>query len=140
MAALFLWLAYEADLNVRAIRQANEGIGVGYASRVDSPALRYVREASLTGVMFSNDAAAAYIHTDTLANHRYLPCEKDKLRLRAEDPALTGGGGAYVLWFHGQGSAECGQHGLASVADLRGLPWLELLAELSDGVIFRFNP
>ena len=119
-------------------------MGLGYASArwAHSEALEYVREAALAGALFSNDAAAAYIHTDTAAKHRYIPCDESKLR-----PRLTvarADGPVHVLWFHRPEVVRC----LAGVNKSPlfkthrdwaiGLPWLAPVAELADGVLLEF--
>ena len=139
-----LWLVYQGALNAQAIHRANQGVDLGYASArwAHSESLEYVRTAALAGALFSNDAAAAYIHADALAKHRYIPCDESKLR-----PRLTAAGVAgpvHVLWFHRPDGVRClaGVNKAALFKTRRdwvlGLPWLTPVAELADGVLLEF--
>ena len=141
-AMLSLWLAYQGALTANAIYKAGQGAGWGYtrAKWAHSESLEYVRSAALAGALFSNDAAAAYIHTDTLAKHRYISCDESKLR-----PRLTAAGAdgpVHVLWFHRPDSNWCvNKVPLFKTRQDRalGLPWLSPVAELADGVLFKFS-
>ena len=143
-AMLPLWLVYQGALNARAIHRANQGVDLGYARArwAHSESLEYVRAAALGGALFSNDAAAAYIHTDTLATHRYIPCDESKLR-----PHLTAAGAdgpVHVLWFHRPEAVwSCAGVNKVPLFKTRqeraiGLPWLRPVAALADGVLFEF--
>ena len=170
MAMLPLWLVYQGALNAHAIHRANQGVSLGYASArwAHSESLEYVRAATLGGALFSNYPAAAYIHTDTLAKHRYIPCDESKLR-----PRLTAAGAdgpVHVLWFHTSGNEGCspdvdkrvkrfvawgwrpcaGNEGCAPGVSkvplfktrqdrALGLPWLTPVVELADGALFEFS-
>lgn len=143
-AMLSLWLVYQGALNAQAIHRANQGVDLGYARAkwVHSESLEYVRTAALGGALFSNDAAAAYIHADALAKHRYIPCDESKLR-----PRLTTAGAAgpvHVLWFHRPDGVRCGA-GVNNKTLFKtrrdriiGLPGLTPVAELADGVLLEF--
>ena len=144
-AMLPLWLVYQGALNAHAIHRANQGVDLGYARArwAHSESLEYVRSAALAGALFSNDAAAAYIHTDTLAKHRYIPCDESKLR-----PRLTAAGAdgpVHVLWFHRPEVVRCladvNKSALFKTRQDRalGLPRLTPVAELADGVLFKFS-
>ena len=143
-AMLPLWLVYQGALNAQAIHRANQGVGLGYARAkwIHSESLEYVRAAALGGALFSNDAAAAYIHTDTLAKHRYIPCDESKLRPRLT--AASASGPVHVLWFHSPDGVWCWT-GVNQVLLFKtrqdralGLPWLRPVAALADGVLFEF--
>lgn len=143
-AMLPLWLVYQGALNAQVIHRANQGVDLGYASArwAHSESLEYVREAALAGALFSNDAAAAYIHTDTLAKHRYIPCDESKLRPRLT--AAAAGGPVHVLWFHRPEAVRC-LPGVNKSPLFKthqdwaiGLPWLAPVAELADGVLLEF--
>lgn len=139
-----LWLVYQGALNAQAIHRANQGVDLGYARAkwAHSESLEYVRAAGLVGALFSNDAAAAYIHTDTLTKHRYIPCDESKLR-----PRLTAAGAdgpVHVLLFHKSDGAWCmvgaKKYSLFKTRRDRavGLPWLTPVAELADGILLKF--
>ena len=136
VAALFLWLAGGVALNAREIRQANEqGLGFRGQEFANSEVLQYVRGIPADRRIFSNGGDVIYIY----ANHPgyyYLVRELDDAR----HPSDAGGArrqieeaaaGAYVAWFHFQ----------ARYYDyaVEELPYLEPVAELADGSIFRVN-
>ena len=144
-AMLPLWLVYQGALNAHAIHRANQGVGLGYASArwAHSESLEYVRAAALAGALFSNDAAAAYIHTDTVAKHRYIPCDESYLRSRLT--AARADGPVHVLWFHRPAGSEWCLPGVNKSHLFKtrqdralGLSWLAPVAELADGVLFEF--
>ena len=145
-AALLLTLAIagQAVMTARSIALANRDYYQGYQHTrwTDSATLRYIREQSLTGVLFSEPAAAAYFHTDIDAGHRYLPCGIAELRQRlsAANDSVSGSD-VYIVWFPDWGNPKCdvgvGEYG----GDwLKARPWLETVHEAADGVILRFNP
>ena len=142
-AMLPLWLVYQGALNVNAIRGANQGLGLGYARPkwAHSESLEYVRTAALGGALFSNDPAAASIHTDTLAKHRYIPCDESN-HLRPRLTAAGTDGQVHVLWFHRPDSDWCVNNKVPLFKTRQdwavGLPWLRPVAELADGVLFKF--
>lgn len=142
MAMLPLWLVYQGALNAQAIHRANQGVSLGYASArwAHSESLEYVRSAALAGALFSNEPPPAYIHTDTLAKHRYIPCDESYLR-----PHLTAAGAdgpVHVLWFHRPDSDWCVNKKVPLFKTRQdwalGLPWLTPVAALADGVLFKF--
>ena len=128
-------LVHQSVLQVRAINQANEGKNLAYASAgwAASETLQYLRESALTGMIFSNDAAATYIHTDLPAKHRFLYCPKDYAQSKLASESVADG--AHVVWFYGR----CGRDDSLSFAGLRAAPGLEPVAKLSDGAIFKVN-
>ncbi len=70
---LSLWLAWQVVLNVREIRQNNEGRGLGIAAMwVNSEILRYIEEHLMAERIFSNVSSAIYLRTDHADLH-YLP-------------------------------------------------------------------
>ena len=145
-AALLLTLAIagQAVMTARSIALANRDYYRGYQHTrwTDSATLRYIREQSLTGVLFSEPAAAAYFHTDIDAGHRYLPCGIAELRQRlsaANDS--DSGSDVYIVWFPDWGNPKCD----AGVGEydgdgLKAMPGLETVHEAADGIILRFNP
>ncbi len=87
--------------------------------------------------MFSNEAAAAYIHTGPATSHRYIRCPEGLLP-RLSHESEGSGREVYVLWFNGVGSIRC--HGRDyGVSDLLVFPELEPVAFLDDGFLFRFD-
>ena len=142
-AMLPLWLIYQGALNAHAAHRANQGVDLGYASArwAHSESLEYVRSAALAGALFSNDAAAAYIHTDTLAKHRYIPCDESN-HLRPHLTAAGADGPVHVLWFHRPDSNWCVNKKVPLFKTHQdralGLPWLTPVAELADGALFKF--
>ena len=143
-AMLPLWLVYQGALNAQAIHRANQGVGLGYASArwAHSESLEYVRSAALAGALFSNEPPAAYIHTDTLAKHRYIPCDESN-HLRSHLTAANADGPVHVLWFHSPDSDWCVNKKVTLFKTRQdralGLPWLTPVAELADGVLFEFS-
>ena len=145
-AALLLTLAIagQAVMTARSIALANRDYYQGYQHTrwTDSATLRYIREQSLTGVLFSEPAAAAYFHTDIDAGHRYLPCGIAELRQRlsaANDS--DSGSDVYIVWFPDWGNPKCDAGVGGYDGDwLKARPWLETVHEAADGIILRFNP
>ena len=145
-AALLLTLAIAGQslMTARSIALANSDYYQTYQSArwTNSAALQYIREQSLAGVLFSNAAAAAYIHTDLDARHRYLPCGVGALRQRLSAASNDGGDNAvHIIWFPDWGSPGCDPAGDGyDGGKLRAMPELETVHEAADGVILRFNP
>lgn len=137
IAVLLLSLAYQMSRNVDSIQASND-LGFGYNNRrwAESEALQYVRDAELTGTIFSNYVGPVYIHTDTLTKHRFLPCERSELRstLFDEDSAAD----IHVLWLYDsyQTCEKPGSYGLNDLFDVREL---EAVALPADGVLFKLN-
>ena len=126
VTTLSLWLAGQVVLNVREIRQNNEGRDMGMAPvLVNSETLRYIEEHLLADRIFSNATSAIYLRTDH-ADYHYLPLQLDTMRGHMENAVP----GAYVAWMD---SKKYPRH----IAVLRKLLGLELVAELSDGSIYR---
>ena len=123
--ALSLWLAGQVALNVREIKQNNEGRGMGMAPvLVNSETLRYVEEHLMAERIFSNATSALYLRTDHADLH-YLP-PKPTMRGDIENVVP----GDYVAWMDPKQYP-------ATIAVLRRLLGLEPVAELSDGSIYR---
>lgn len=140
---LALLLASQGLMTARSIALANRDYYQGYQSDrwADSAALQYIREQSLTGTLFSNGAAAAYIHTDIDARHRYLSCDIAEIRQRLST-ASASGSDVHIIWF-----SDWGNSGWCDLARggydgdwLKARPWLEVVHEAADGIILRFNP
>ena len=129
VTTLSLWLAGQVALNVYEIRRNNnEGRGMGMAPvLVNSEILRYIEEHLLAERIFSNATPALYLGTDH-ADYHYLP-PKPTMRTMRKD-IENAAPGAYVAWMDAK---QYPRH----IAVLRQLLGLELVAELSDGSIYR---
>lgn len=135
--ALFLSLAYQMSRNVGSIQASND-LGFGYNNRrwAESEALQYIRDAGLTGTIYSNYVGPIYLHTETLTKHRFLPCEKSELRLTLFDEDLATD--VYVLWLY-DSYQTCDRQGNYGLDDLFDVRELEAIALLADGVLFKLN-
>ena len=144
-AALCAWLLYSAGLNALEIWRANQGLdrALSAPAFTSSETLRYVRENSLGGVILGNQIDGIYIHTNGLATYHDLCAGLERRRptgrqrCRGVRPQIEEApAGAYVVWLHGAfAKARYGY----DVADLRVLPRMRTVAELSDGVVFRVD-
>ena len=144
-AALCAWLLYGAGLNALEIWRANHGLdralsGPAFAS---SEILRYVREHAPDGPILSNQIDGVYIHTDGSGTYRDLCAGLERRRptgrqrCRGVRPQVADAPeGTHLVWLHGAfAKARYGY----DVADLRVLPRMRTVAELSDGVVFRVD-
>ena len=123
VTTLSLWLAWQVVLNMREIRQNNEGRGMEMAAvLVNSETLRYIEEHLMADRIFSNATSAIYLRTDH-ADYHYLPPKVDT-RIESAVP------GDYIAWMDPK---KYPRH----IAVLRKLLGLEPVAELSDGSIYR---
>ncbi len=130
-----LWLAVGAALNAREIIRANgqgiEGIGPAWAN---SEVLQYVREAPVDVPVLSN-SSVIYIYTgredDYLATHAEDRDLGWKLNTGAKWQIENAADGTYIAWLH----SFAPNYGYS----IEELPYLEPVAELSDGVIFKVN-
>lgn len=127
---LALWLVIQVLLNARDIRRANTQ-GLGFASRqwADSEVLRYMREAGIRGTAISS-SPVTYLYT-AAQKYSYLPRRLPTVQSKLERV----GGGQHLVWFHTVNTDDY----TYGAADLRGLTGLEVVAELSDGIIFRIG-
>ena len=139
MLALSLQVAWLVVLHDREIRLWNTGARHGYAAPRwrNSESVQYLREAALTGAVWSNDMAVTALYADSPVRHYVLPCEPDHLRF-AWSKAL-GSEEAYVLHFS-DWRVGCSrqQHDDLGRALSRS-PLLELVAELADGKLYRLR-
>ena len=137
ITVLLLSLVYQMSRNVGSIQASND-LGFGYNNRrwAESEALQYVRDAELTGTIFSNYVGPVYVHTDTLTEHRFLPCERSELRstLFDEDSAAN----VYILWLY-DSHQTCDRQGSYGLDDLFDVRELEAVALPADGVLFKLN-
>ena len=136
-------LAMAGCLGAALVWQLALNIGLAHGGRVlgyegdrfkASAALRDVRSRGLAGTLFTNDAAATFLHMhSTLLRHRYLFYADRRPLIRA-----TARGDVHVLWLHNTfGSWYPKGFELADILHMVGL---EPVAELPDGLLWRFNP
>ena len=139
MLALSLQAAWLVVLHAREIPLWNAGVRQGYAAPRwrNSESVQYIREAALTGAIWSNARLVTALYADSLARHYALPCEPEHLR-SAWSGAL-GSEEAYVLHFSDSrgGCSRLQDEDLQST--LSREPLLELVAELADGKLYRLR-
>ena len=139
MLGLSLQVAWLVVLHDREIRLWNTGARQAYAAPRwrNSESVQYIREAALTGAIWSNARPVTALYADNLRRHYKLPCEPDHLRF-AWSKAL-GSEEAYVLYFSNSwvGCFQWQAHALRS--HLSREPLLELVAELADGTLYRLR-
>ncbi len=143
-AALSLWLAYHGVVNgLHARHLVTEGIGYQARPWTDSETMRYLSARSLNGHVYSQSYSITYWHL--YGKHwdrssagilraprlRNLPLEKRWLGQWAEERSAAAED-TYAVWFE-----ELRRRTDYDVQELMALPGLELVAELSDGVILR---
>ena len=138
MLALPLQAAWLVVLHKREIPFWNAGARQAYAAPQwrNSESLQYIREAALTGAIWSNAWPVTALYADSLRRHYSLPCEADHLR-SAWSKALDGEE-AYVLHFNDWWQGGCSQwQDDALRSHLSRDPLLEPVAELADGALYR---
>ena len=139
MLVLSLQAASLVVLHEREIRFWNAGERQQYAMPRwrHSESVQYIREAALTGAIWSNVRPVTALYADSLRHHHKLPCEPDHLRF-AWSEALDSEE-AYVLHFNGS-RGECSQwQDDALRSHLSREPLLELVSELADGKLYRLR-
>ena len=137
MLVLSLQAARLVVLHAREIPLWNAGVRQEYAEPRwrNSESIQYIREAALTGAIWSNARPVTALYADSLRRHYALPCEPDHLRF-AWSKAL-GSEEGYVLHF-GDSRGECSQwQDDALRSYLSRSPLLEPVAELADGKLYR---
>ncbi len=140
MLALVLQAAWLVALHYREIPLWNAG--ARHDMYADprwrrSESVSYIREAALTGTIWSNVRPVTALYADNLRRHYSLPCEPDHLPF-AWSKALDGGE-AYVLDFvdsRGRCSRQQDED-LRSALSRERL--LEPVAELADGKLYRLQ-
>ena len=139
MLVLSLQAAWLVVLHDREIRLWNAGVRHGYAAPRwrNSESVQYLREAALTGAIWSNARPVTALYADSLRRHYKQPCEPDHLRF-AWSKAL-GIEEAYVLHFSDtrKGCSQRQEDVLRNA--LSREPLLELVAELADGTLYRLR-
>lgn len=146
LPALALVIIGQSVMTARSITLANADYYRTYqgARWTNSAALQYIRAQALTGVLFSNAAAAAYIHTAAAidARHRNMPCHLAALPQRLS-AARANAAPVHIVWFSDQGRpgwCDARDSDYYDAAALRATPGLETIHDAPDGVIFRYNP
>ena len=141
-AVLMLGLSLQAAALVMqhalAIPLWNAGVRQWYAEArwSDSESLHYLREASLTGAVLSNDLIIASLHVYGPVRHYPLPCEPDHLRYALSN--APGGGEVHVLYFNDYLERQCSRQQDENIGfALSREPLLELVAEPTDGKVYR---
>ena len=125
-----LWLLAHGPRHARDIWLANGDLGQGFASSkwIDSEVLGYMRDASIESPRVVSSVPVAILYATGVREYVYLSQELDAARRKI----ASSSDGDHVVWFHTH--TEGYEYG---VADLRGLSELEVVADLSDGVVFR---
>ncbi len=104
-----------------------------------SETLKYIRTRLSDGRIFSNNPHLAWFwdRTAALGKHRGLPGRLHKVIPRIM--RSTEGDGAHIVWLHNEkpGSLHDDDRHYYDALDIRCLPGVEPVAELSDGVVFR---
>ena len=132
LAALAAWLCIQVPLNARAVAEANEGRTYDRRDWDGAEVVRYVRDAAIGGRIHLNlPRADLFARNGADAEGRWL--DPGRGAQRALDGAADGD---HVAWFHGWLQSGAFRYG---AADLRGLPQLEVVAELADGVVLRVD-
>ena len=142
-AVLVLALSLQAVelvvLQAREIPRWNAGARQAYAAPRwrNSESVQYIREAALTGAIWSNARPVLALYADSPARHYGLPCEMEHLRsawTNAPD------GEVHILYFSDKPYLSCSRQ---QDDDLRNAlsrePRLELVAELADGKLYRLR-
>ena len=130
VVAASLWLLGHAPRHARDIWLANGDLGQGFASSkwVDSEVLRYMRDTSIESPRVVSSVPVAVLYATGVREYVYLSQELEAARRKI----ASASDGDHVVWFR---SHTVGY--LYGDGDLRGLPELEVVADLPDGVIFR---
>ena len=138
-AVLCFWTAGQIEPNVREIRRANtEGLD-GYASSWWdlSETGGWLRRNPLPGFVSSNEAMGVYVNNDASSDgstqYVHLPAAEEYLQRRlVEYPSDT-----WVVWFDNVYVNRLYDYDRTA---LRASPYLEPVAELADGAVFRVRP
>ena len=137
---LFIWLGSNVRLNQLAIIRANDSeaghFDKGYAAPAwrDNDVVRFIREASLEGTIFSNNPASLHIHTDPANKFRFPPQKLARLKQKIEQTA----GDVYLVFFNDTIPIAPPRYSYG-LAELEAMPELERMAQLDSGVVFRVN-
>ena len=129
-------VGFSAHENLRLTAQAYGGGYYFYNNTAHwQQSLNYIRNHHIEGRIYSNHASLAWFGDRTAAPGKYQPIHAGLPRLARDMMQWTKDGiGAHIVWFRAFG--DQGFYGY-DVTDLRLLPGVEPVAELSDGVVFR---
>ena len=154
---LTLWLYQAVLLNAAIIQKSNAGRYVGFASPkwAHSEIIRYIEAHHISGVVYSNVPPSIYFNAaaqDVLhftwdvppniyINIKGLKCIKlpfklHELALRMEEEHTTSDD-QYIVWFYNW-SPWASRYDY-NFHEIRARSYMELVVELSDGVIFRVS-
>ena len=144
MMALALWTGGQAIKNIQQIVGANLGeSNRGYAAPpwAGSETLRYVRENSLAGTVYSNLPMVVHFNNDDPIITRMLPNRRVGKKNRSSKAGRNWSwawlqDGGYIVWFKNSWINRLYDYGAAGMRVSQGL---ELVADLADGVIFKVN-
>ena len=125
-----LWLLGHAPRHARDIWLANGSLGQGFASSkwIDSEVLGYMRDASIESPRVLSSVPVAILYATGVREYVYLSQELEAARRKIASSSA----GDHVVWFHTH--TEGYEYG---IGDLRELSELEVVEDLSDGVVFR---
>ena len=135
--ALSLQAAWLVALHEREIRLWNTtGMRQVYAAPRwrNSESVQYIREAALTGAVMSNNLPVMSLFANGLARYWGLPCKPDRQQSSLRNAFGSGEGEVHVLYFKGRCSRQQDEDFQNA---LSREPWLELVAELADGKLYR---
>ena len=138
-AVLCFWMAGQIEPNVREIRRANTEGFAGWASSwwASSETRNWLRRNPLPGWTYSNDTFAVFVNNDAgvegSARFRNLPAAEEHLDpLLAEVPS-----GTWIVWFDNVFVNRTYDYDRSV---LRAASFLEPVAALADGAVFRVRP
>ena len=129
-------IGFSVDRNLHITRQAripgNNPWMINSSSWGKSEILHYIRNNPINGRIYSDNPYLAWFWSRTAAprEHHFLRAELHNFT--AAIMRWTDGDGGYVLWFRSWKPAYDFDE-----LDIRVLPGVETVAELSDGVVFR---
>ena len=129
-------VSFSVDMNLHITRQAripgNKAWMINSSSWEKSDILHYIRNNPINGRIYSDNPYLAWFWSRTAAprEHHFLRVELHNFT--AAIMRWTDGDGGYVLWFRRWKPAYDFDE-----LDIRVLPGVETVAELSDGVVFR---
>ena len=137
MVGLVFWLWLQADLYAyRFQRNLDEGWEFSSRQWVESETtIQQVKDLSLQTPPVTNEHRALYIQTGLPGKYCRLSFQPPDNFLNLSPCYLADGDDIYIAWFYGQRVREY----TYDAAYLRALPWLETVADLDDGVIFKVN-
>ena len=128
-------VSFSVDMNLHIIRQAwtaGDREWLNSRSWEDSEILHYIRDNPINGKIYSGNPYLAWFWSRTVApaEHHHIPEEIHNFT--SAIMGWTDGDGGHVLWFRKWKPAYDYDE-----LDIRVLPRVEPVAELSDGAVFR---